>query len=70
MDQLHHGGKAVAVASPIPEGAANHEEQGGAQPFAACCDDVLRNMGHQGDAGSQALTDDLINLVHVLCNEQ
>jgi hypothetical protein len=70
VDQFHNGREAVPMCAPIPQGAADHQQQCRSQAFSASGNDVLRYLGHQRDAGRQALTNDLVDLVHVLCNEQ
>ena len=70
MNQFDHSSKAEVMRSTISECSAHHQQQRGPQAFAAGRDDVLRYLCHQGDTGGQSLTNDLVDLLHVLCNER
>ena len=69
MDKFDHSSHGQAMRAGVTQRTAAEQQQLWAQSFAACCDDVLGNVTHQGHAGSQSLRNKRIHFAHVRRNE-
>ncbi|MCY1460590.1 hypothetical protein D9M71_781610 [compost metagenome] len=61
VQELDDRSQQAQVVVGIAQGLAGEQHQQGAQPFAAGGDDVISDLFHQGDAGSELATDDPVD---------
>ena len=61
MEEFDGGGQQLQVIARIAQGLAGEEHQQRAQTLAAGGDDVVADLFHQGNAGSELATDDAVD---------